>query len=193
MAVGGDPGQVDAHGEDLAAGQDPVQPVAVAVVQRPAEEDRQGDPEVGQLGLGVDQHAVGHRHGEPVGQGQGLVEPVPGADRVGELVLVEVEGDGRVADVTAEEAEEGGQVHHVADQQHVRGAVLGHHPGDVLGQRERRAPQPPAPVGGIVGDQVDLVARVPDQPLGPCPVRPPEVRLHQDDPRHTPILPVQEW
>ena len=192
VTVGRDPVEVHPDGQHLAAVQDPVEPVGMAVIQGPAQQDRQRPPQVGELGLGVHQHPVRDRHRQPVGQGQALVGPVPGPDRMGQLVLVQVQRHRGVAQDPAQEPEQRRQVHHVADQQNLGWPVAGDHRRHVLGQGQRRAPQPPPPVGGVVGDQVDLVPRVGHQPVRPRPVRPPVVRLDEHDPGHPLILPVLE-
>ena len=189
VAPGADGAHVDPDREQRGAGPHRVEQVVVTEVGRARKQLGQGAEEGVAVEGRVHEDVVGGDHRRPVPVGHVVVEGLAGESGPGRLRLVQVEGDGGAAHPGPGVAAEGGDVEHRAGQHHVGRAVLGHHLGGPLGQRDGTAPEAPAPVGPVVGHDVDVVGAAPGEALGPRLVRAGEPGLDQQDPHGGPTTP----
>ena len=114
-AGGVEPGEVEPEAEHLALGAEAGQLADVRVVGEAPQQVRQRAEELVEVELAVEHHPVGGQRGEGVDRRVGVV-PLPsrlagrrGAQRVRELVLVEVEHHRHVGQPVAAERQHGGQ------------------------------------------------------------------------------------
>ena len=93
----------------------------------------------------VEPHLLGSQGRGHVCQREVQIAPVVVADRVGELVLVEVDDRGQPPHGIADQPEKLGQIEHVGGEQDVPLPAGGLLLAGQFGERDRRVPHPPLP------------------------------------------------